>query len=165
MRAPTLALSLAAVAVVVGVRVGASPPASVPLIALPQGVSAWDFGGRTVFIDRAGSLQLTGFLAQDPVTADPLKWCPVSAVFLQPDNATMWDRLGRWVIGPSGRDLARVPVAVDDVTQRVKADPSKPQPARGRGTGTVSGEVKLIYDNWVAGRIPLYREFCRDAVG
>jgi hypothetical protein len=160
-----LVSSMLAIGVVAGMLAGSSRIETVPLIVIPQGISAHTFGGETVFINRQGSLQLTGFLGRDPESSQPLKWCPVSAVFLEPSGGTIWDPQGRYVAGASKRDLTTVPVTADERTQEVGAAPSAAKPAGGASDGTISGESKLVYDNWVGGRLKLYDEFCSNPVG
>jgi len=158
-----LAASLAALAAVAGLRFAASPgQEGIPLITFPQGLVVRSIGEHRVFVLREGSLQLTGWLARAPVGGDAVWYCPISQVFLEPRTATMWDATGRYVIGTEERDLTRVPLEVDNEELLVTA--GEPQPSEGRSDGTVAGEVKLIYDNWLAGRIPLEVEFCRNAL-
>lgn len=155
--------SVIALGALVGALLGSAPVAAgIPLITLPQGISARSFGDERVFVYREGTLTLTGFRARAPQSSRPVWWCPISGVFLEPTDATMWDARGRYVVGAEAQDLRRVPLQVDPRTQLVTA--GEPEPAPDAGEGVVAGEVKLIYDNWLAGRLPLEVEFCRNAL-
>jgi len=136
---------VAAVAAVVGVRLGTPAEATVPLISVPQGVSAHSVGGKRIFILREGTLTLTGFSARSP-SGDELVWCADEEVFLAVRQGDLFTEEGRWVAGPSDRDMDRVRLRVTDALDLVVG---KVVRAGGRTRGEVPGEIGVAYDRWL----------------
>jgi len=154
----------ATLGVIVGFRVASPPPADeLPLIVVPQGVSAWTFDGERVFLLRDGAVLLSGFLASGPGSGTTLRWCPLSEVFLDVERPSMWDAEGRFVTGEAERDLTAVPVSFDD-RLILRVDVAAAEPAAGKTPATVEGIIKARFDAWRAGQLALGTDFCRDAV-
>lgn len=155
---------LAALGVLIGFRVSSVlPDDEISLNVLPQGISAWTIGGERVFVVREGSVLISAFLAEAPDSGAPLRWCPVSDVFLDVESPALWNDEGRFVSGDASRDLTSVPVELDE-DFILHVDPAAAEPASGRDPATVEGVVKARFDAWRAGQLALGTDFCRDPV-
>jgi hypothetical protein len=155
--------SVLAVAVVVGVRMGAPAGAQlIPLIAIEQGVSPHLIGGVPVLISRTGS-QVAAFSPLTPgADGDRVVYCPRENIYVSPVRADLFNADGEFVAGKAPRDLDRFPVTVTDDLE-VLVDVSAPIVAKGRSKGTVPGEIGNIYYDWRANPSKP-AAFCRDPI-
>lgn len=148
-----VALLLVSVVVVGTVRLAFPPgPPALPLIQFAQGITYWPYGGEPAFILREGAV-LTGFLARSTAPGrERLQFCPAERAFVAPEDTSLWDARGRYVAGPAPRDLDRVAVRVDPITDYVTVDASTVTRAAGRSEdGSVSGEAGEAYQLYRAG--------------
>lgn len=139
--------ALVSILVIIGLRSAAPPSGVIPLVTIPQGISALTIGGERIFVHREGTLTLTAFRALAPSGAD-LSWCPAEGeeVFVSREG-DLYTREGGWVFGPSKRDMDRVRLVVTDDLRVVIHPRRVTQVPRSRGE--VPGETYLRFDRWL----------------
>lgn len=83
----------------------------IPIVAVPQGVSAHEVSGRPIFLLREAG-RIAGFLRASPRGHTMLVWCVDEGVFLAPGTGETFDQQGQLLRDFSPRDMDRVRVAV-----------------------------------------------------
>ena len=88
---------------------------SVSLTSLPQGVSAQEIGGRSVFVNRHRN-EVTVFLPDPHGTPEltVLWWCPTERLFVEAAHAAAFDENGTIISGPAMRGLDTLKATVRD---------------------------------------------------
>jgi len=151
-----------AVGVLAGSRFLPSGPTNLPLVQIPQGVSARTFDGKRVFVVRDGEV-LHAYLVRSGRFGEPVRWCPREQLFWSPARSDLFDRAGRRVFGPVRLDMLQVPLTI---TPRllVTADVDHPD-AHPASKGEIDPAVFEFYQRFLnQSDAPLSRPlvFCPD---
>lgn len=164
---------MVSMAVAFGVLIGgwaltAEQVAGYPLVLVDQGVTALTFGneevdGRTVpkrvFVIRDGSV-ITILGTTTPGRGLPIVYCPNERFFVAPDDASLFDRGGRYVEGPATGDMFEYRRQIDPENLELFVGDRIERP---RSKGQVSGEAAEAYFNWKADPETPQR-FCQNPV-
>jgi hypothetical protein len=97
--------------------VGVPPPGEVAPAELNDGTPVWVLNDEDGEVRVLEAVDPHGWYSMRALVA----WCPTAHTFEAPGTASRWDIRGRWMAGPSGRDLGtfEVDYSADGATARV----------------------------------------------
>lgn len=136
-----------ALAVVFGLRIGSAPSSTLVGVAIQQGISTADIGGKHLFIDRQGE-QFTVFDAASGYKGARVRWCPYEELFWAPTSADIFDRNGQHARGPSPNNMIRYAGTLSRIDGLFRVDLSARRigPARG---GQVTDDILGFFDRYL----------------
>ena len=141
--------ALVALATVIAVRMSVgTPPSSIPLISIAQGITPYQFGDHRVFVVRSGEV-VTVFGVRSGRDGKPVQWCPREQTFWAAATNDLFSAQGHYAFGAVNHDMVRYPVTrTQDFL--IKIDFAHPQlPRRSDGRAEIPAPIYEFYQRFL----------------